>query len=69
MRIGLSYNLLITYTSSNQVFTENFKFRFQVFYLALRNLILALWNINPKEHLTVADVEKAVIVRGMVRIR
>ncbi|XP_063690523.1 lysine-specific histone demethylase 2-like [Bolinopsis microptera] len=43
--------------------------RFQVFYLALRNLILALWNINPKEHLTVADVEKAVIVRGMVRIR
>ena len=44
-------------------------FRFQVFYLAIRNLILALWNINPKEHLTVADVEKAVIVRGMVRIR
>ena len=42
---------------------------YQVFYLALRNLILAMWNLNPKEHLVISSIQKAIVVRGMVRIR
>eukprot|EP00116_Pleurobrachia_bachei_P000905 sb/3461167/ len=54
-------------TDEERTFPE-FK-RFQVFYLALRNLIIAMWNLDPREHVTVQRVKRAVIVRGIVRIR
>ncbi|XP_072366351.1 lysine-specific histone demethylase 2 [Scyliorhinus torazame] len=38
-------------------------------YLALRNLILALWNINCKEVLTPQTCANHIVVRGLVRIR
>ncbi|XP_078395404.1 lysine-specific histone demethylase 2 isoform X5 [Cetorhinus maximus] len=38
-------------------------------YLALRNLILALWNINCKEVLTPQKCANHIVVRGLVRIR
>ncbi|XP_060706222.1 lysine-specific histone demethylase 2 isoform X2 [Hemiscyllium ocellatum] len=38
-------------------------------YLALRNLILALWHINCKEVLTPQKCANHIVVRGLVRIR
>ncbi|XP_048462625.1 lysine-specific histone demethylase 1B isoform X1 [Rhincodon typus] len=38
-------------------------------YLALRNLILALWHINCKEVLTPQKCGNHIVVRGLVRIR
>ncbi|XP_032869646.1 lysine-specific histone demethylase 1B isoform X3 [Amblyraja radiata] len=38
-------------------------------YLALRNLILALWNINCTEVLTPQKCANHIVVRGLVRIR
>ncbi|XP_063307753.1 lysine-specific histone demethylase 2 [Pelobates fuscus] len=38
-------------------------------YLAMRNLILALWHINCKEVLTPQNCAPHIIVRGLVRIR
>ncbi|XP_061405386.1 LOW QUALITY PROTEIN: lysine-specific histone demethylase 2 [Lethenteron reissneri] len=38
-------------------------------YLALRNLILALWNINCKEFLTVQKCMQHLLVRGLIRVR
>ncbi|KAG9479201.1 hypothetical protein GDO78_012724 [Eleutherodactylus coqui] len=38
-------------------------------YLAMRNLILALWHINCKEVLTLQTCAHHIMVRGLVRIR
>ncbi|KAK3782439.1 hypothetical protein RRG08_033080 [Elysia crispata] len=37
-------------------------------YLALRNLVLAIWALNPKEWVTKEKVEIHIICRGLVRI-
>ncbi|KRZ59289.1 Lysine-specific histone demethylase 1B [Trichinella nativa] len=40
----------------------------QNFYLCLRNLIVALWNLNPSNWITPADCKKKIICRGLIRI-
>ncbi|XP_070534432.1 lysine-specific histone demethylase 2-like [Ptychodera flava] len=42
--------------------------KYRVMYLALRNIILALWNQNCKEVLTVSKCSQHCIVRGLIRI-
>ncbi|OUC44401.1 hypothetical protein D917_09143, partial [Trichinella nativa] len=60
---------LLGMSPTSLVDTHLYKFCIeQNFYLCLRNLIVALWNLNPSNWITPADCKKKIICRGLIRI-
>ena len=42
--------------------------KYSLLYLGLRNLLLSMWNINPKQYLTYKNSSTQLITRGLCRV-